>query len=491
MAAAVTLVWWRRDLRIHDHQALTAALQHGAVVGLFIHTPEHACLPGRRFEIPRGAGYWWMLRSLEQLQHQLQTLNIPLILRRGEPTTIIRELLDTLPQIVRCMWNRSYFPYQQTMDSQVEALLQARGIPWQSFASSLLYNPDTVKTNQQRVYAQFTPYYNKVRQLPPARSSHAPCPLNSGSAGAGDLNSESLKAWGLAPDQPAWAQQLQQQWQPGEPSALTALARFARPPAHAEYTSARDYPALAGTSRLSPHLAWGEVSHQRAYEHMRDQHAWLRQLTWREFSIYTLYHHPELVSEGAQASSFNIAFRDDADVAEDFKRFSRGQTGYPLVDAGMRELYATGWMHNRVRMLVACFLTKNLLIHWLHGARWFHDTLLDACVANNLAGWLWVIKGMPHYRLFNPVKQSQKFDPEGKYIKTWIPELAHVPAARIHDPHQQILATQQARRTSPTRTAAAPTYPPPMIDYSISRQRALAVYRRASQLSRTTTSTAS
>lgn len=483
MAAAVTLVWWRRDLRIHDHQALAAAVKFGPVVGLFIHSPEDAYLPGRRFEIPCGAGYWWMLRSLEQLEIRLRTLNIPLILRRGEPTTVIGELLDSPLHITRCMWNRSYFPYQQTIDSQVTTLLKARGIPWQTFASSLLYDPDTIKTAQHRVYTQFTPYYNKVKQLTPAPSLSAPQPTEASGAIPAEWRSESLKAWGLAQDQPAWAHQIQRRWQPGESSALNALNEFAHTPAH-EYASARDYPALTGTSHLSPYLAWGELSHHRAYTPMQNQDAWLRQLTWREFSIYTLYHHPELVSENAQASSFHIAFRDDDDVATDFQRWSRGLTGYPLVDAGMRELYATGWMHNRVRMLVACFLTKNLLIHWLHGARWFHDTLVDACVANNLAGWLWIIKGMPHYRLFNPVTQSQKFDPEGTYIKTWVPELAHVPVARIHDPHQQILATEQGRRA--LRTAIS--YPRPMVEYSATRQRALTVYRRASQLSRSTTS---
>ena len=256
-------------------------------------------------------------------------------------------------------------------------------------------------------------------------------------------------------------------------------------PSAANYAANRDKPAVNATSKLSPYLAFGEVSHHWVWQQLRsvawgDSSEFLRQLTWREYSIYQLYHHPHMVTEEADISSYGIAFRRDAAVASDFKAWCQGMTGYPLVDAGMRELYATGWMHNRVRMIVACFLTKNLLIHWLHGARWFHDTLVDACVANNLAGWQWIVKVMPYYRIFNPVLQSQKFDPEGVYIKTWVPELAHCSSITVHDPYQKILPAAKTG-SSPRPSASQDHYPWPIVDYKLSRQRALQVYQSARQ----------
>ena len=472
MTAALLL--FRRDLRLADNPALTAACAaHAQVLPVFIHTNyEHAADQDNAW--PAGAASrWWLHHSLASLRTQLHGLGANLHLRQGETLSVLLELIK-LSGARAVYWNRIYEPAAIAHDTRVKAALREHGIEVHSHAAALWSEPWQISTQQGDPYRVFTPYWRNLRaQL------HADVPLSEPAAAewlelAGSV---SLPALGLLP-RIRWDSELARTWQPGAHGAQEMLDLFCDDAIN-DYAHARDLPARHGTSRLSPHLHFGEISprqiHFALQAHVQrvdarrrpDIEPYLRELGWREFAHHLLYHFPHTATENfnSRFDGFAWAPADEAQLT----RWQQGRTGIPLVDAGMRELWHTGWMHNRVRMIVASFLTKNLRQHWLHGARWFWDTLVDADLANNTLGWQWVAgcgaDAAPYFRVFNPVTQAKKFDPQGIYLRRWLPELADAPLDLLHEPwkHPALL----------TRSG----YPAPMIDLAVSRQEALSAYQ--------------
>lgn len=460
------LVLFRRDLRLTDNPAWSAACtQHARVLPVFIHADDDAGSTG-------AASRWWLHHSLLALDHDLRDAGAALHLRRGEPLGTLRELIDRSGART-VYWNRLYEPAAIECDTRIKSALQADGIAVHSHNAALWCEPWQIATQQGQPYKVFTPYWRNLRAQLQA-TGPLPTPRVPGWR---DLSGNlPLAALELLP-RIAWADGLAASWQPGEAGAQELLEIFADD-AIGDYAHARDLPARHGTSRLSPHLHFGEISPRqihfeldlraRAADATRrpDIEPYLRELGWREFAHHLLYHFPHTPTD-----NFNPRFDDFPWASADqalLERWQRGRTGVPLVDAGMRELWHTGWMHNRVRMVVASFLTKNLRQHWQHGARWFRDTLVDADLANNTLGWQWVAgcgaDAAPYFRVFNPVTQAKKFDPDGVYLRRWLPELAAAPAALLHEPWKDAALLQRSG------------YPPPMVDLGQSRQQALDAY---------------
>jgi deoxyribodipyrimidine photo-lyase len=472
MTTAVVL--FRRDLRLADNPALVAACaRHTRILPVFIHTPhEHA--PGQDDPWPAGAASrWWLHHSLASLQAQLHQRHASLHLCQGDSLPVLLELIKQ-GGAQAVYWNRLYEPAAIARDTLIKTALREHGIEVQSHAASLWSEPWQISTQQGEPYRVFTPYWRNLRARVNATT---PLPEPAAPEWLTLPSSLPLVALGLLA-RIHWDSGLTETWQPGEQGAQEMLELFCDD-AVSDYAHARDLPARHGTSRLSPHLHFGEISprqiHFALHEHSQrvdarqrpDIEPYLRELGWREFAHHLLYHFPHTSTGNfnRRFDGFAWAPPDEAQLA----RWQQGRTGVPLVDAGMRELWHTGWMHNRVRMIVASFLTKNLRQHWLHGARWFWDTLVDADLANNTLGWQWVAgcgaDVAPYFRVFNPVTQAKKFDPEGIYLRRWLPELADAPLDLLHEPWKDpSLLTRGG-------------YPAPMIDLAASRQNALTAYQ--------------
>jgi Deoxyribodipyrimidine photolyase len=459
------LLWFRRDLRLADNPALRTALaQCERVIPLYIDTPE-ASDDG-------AAARWWLHHSLAALDESLQQKGSRLLRRRGDALEVLRAVARE-SGATAVYWNRLYEPAAIARDRTIKEALHADGLLAASHNALLLNEPWQLLKADGTPYRVFTPYWNAAQKrgfdlaLHAAPAALPPLPTA--------LHSEPLAALQLLP-RIRWDSGLAATWRPGEAEATARLAAFIEH-AVADYAEARDRPGQAGTARLSPHLHFGEVSPQRlmalVQQHLttrrdagliQNAESWLRQLVWREFSHQLLYHFPHTVNEPLDARFARFPWRSD--YMEDLSAWQHGDTGIPIVDAGMRELWHTGWMHNRVRMITASFLTKNLLIPWQEGARWFMDTLVDADLANNTLGWQWVAgcgaDAAPYFRIFNPVSQGEKFDPHGDYVRQWVPELAGLPDRYIHQPW-----------AAPIAPAG---YPAPRVDLKASRERALAAY---------------
>ncbi len=466
---STALVWLRRDLRLADHPALTAACAaHERVLPVYIHSPQEEA-PW----IPGAASCWWLHQSLQALGRSLPEQGGKLHIAAGET---LEELGRLIAQsgATAVYWTRCYEPALIERDSGIKAALRKRGISAESQPGNLLLEPWRISGSQQRPYRVFTPYWRKLAaQLTPSQPLPVVRPRHWVKL-AGSLRLEALR---LEPRLP-WAEGLAGAWRPGEAGAGETLRRFCAR-ALEDYASGRDRPAEPGTSRLSPHLHFGELT-PRQIDHALQRRlaragaaagasiaAYRRELGWREFAHHMLYHFPGTCERNfdRRFDSFRWAEADDRAL----QCWQRGLTGVPLVDAGMRQLWRTGWMHNRVRMIAASFLTKNLRLHWLHGARWFWDTLVDADLANNTLGWQWVAgsgaDAAPYFRVFNPLTQAARFDPEAIYLKHWLPELAALPARLLHEPWRDPSAL--------TRCG----YPEPMVDLKASRQSALEAYK--------------
>ena len=458
------LVWFRQDLRLKDNPAFIHACQaHANILPLYIYDKRHSVLGE--------AQAWWLHQSLQALGESLNEDELKLILRQGSSQEIIEELIEKL-SIDAVYWNRCYDPHSIQRDKKIKAKLASQGIEVQSFNGSLIHEPWTILNQSGTFFKVFTPYWKECRkQLTPPKalsSRHKPKALKA--------HSDALKSFALEPSRD-WAKRFPEFWTPGEKGALKKLQLFIH--RHLKgYKEKRNFPDLPATSRLSPHLHFGEISPWtivRATEmascdptiDTASVEHFLSELGWREFSIYLLYHFPKLPSNNFK-SEFDAFPWHNHPAA--FKRWQRGLTGYPIVDAGMRELLITGYMHNRVRMIVASFLTKGLFIDWRLGADWFLDHLVDADLASNSASWQWVAgsgaDAAPYFRIFNPILQSEKFDAKGHYIRRWLPELADVPDADIHAPWQA---------QSPI---SEDIYPKPMIDHQEARAKALAYYQQ-------------
>ena len=425
------LVWFRNDLRLNDQPALQAALRGGfKPVPLYIHAPEE------EGAWPAGAASdAWRHRSLLSLDADLRERGSRLSILRGPSLdALLRAAAECGAEAV--FWTRRYEPAIELRDAGIKRALRETGLRAESFNGSLMLEPWQVESKQGDPYRVFTPFWRTASAqlrmpaaVPAPERFHEMAPL----ADAVDI--EDLR---LAPDV-HWDEGFWRHWTPGEAGAHAALARFIEQ-ALPDYAQARDFPAYVGTSHLSPHLHFGELSPWQIARSIRQFPAagdvYLRQLGWREFANHVLHHFPETPESNFNQRFDGFPWAEAPDATLDAWR--HGRTGVPIVDAGMRELWETGWMHNRVRMIVASFLTKNLRAHWHHGAAWFWDTLIDANLANNTLGWQWVagtgVDAAPYIRVFNPVLQSQRFDPGGEYIARWIPELSGLAAKERHAP---------------------------------------------------------
>ncbi len=449
-----SLVWFRDDLRLADNPALQAALERGKpIVAVYVLDEES---PGIR---PLGgAARWWLHGSLTVLADSLERLGGRLTLRRGPAEGVVAGLAASVGADA-VFWNRRYGAAEREVDTHLKAALTVGGTVARSFAGSLLFEPWTIQTGQGGTYSVFTPFWRACTAGPPPRAPH-PAP-DSISGFPDEILSDTLEDWALLPARPDWAIGLREAWQPGEASAHRLLETFLHE-SLARYADERDEPAQAVTSRLSPHLRWGEISPFQiwhATEHARigltgraqaSATRFLTEVGWREFSYHVLFHNPSLatVNLRPEFDAFPWPQLDERAL----EAWQQGRTGIALVDAGMRELWRTGSMHNRVRMVAASFLIKNLLIDWRLGEQWFWDTLVDADAASNPFGWQWVAgsgaDAAPYFRVFNPELQAKKFDPNGEYIRQNVPEWG------------------------------TDVYPAPIVDLGETRQAALAAYEQ-------------
>ncbi len=469
------LHWFRRDLRVTDNPALAAALGNGSVVAVYVHAPEE-----EGDWAPGAASRWWLHHSLSALRSRLAACGIPLVIRSGPTLEALRALArDCGARAVH--WNRLYEPALTRRDTEIKQRLREDGLRVESHCAHLLHEPWTVTTQAGGAYRAFTPFWRACRQrFDPEPPRPGPAARGEGEplSGVGSLSVGDLQ---LLPTI-RWDAGLQASWTPGEEGATQALDRFLEK-GLAHYADGRDRPASPLTSRLSPHLHFGEIGPRQVWQAVgqrmaegrpgleRGGEAFLRELGWREFAHHVLYHNPDLPDEPLDRRFASFPW-----AGQDHRAWRRGETGIPLVDAGMRELWHTGWMHNRVRMVVGSLLVKNLRRPWQSGERWFWDTLVDADLANNSLGWQWVAgsgaDAAPFFRIFNPVRQGGRFDPEGEYVRRWVPELQGLPDAHIHAPWQ---APESVRRQA--GVALGEDYPAPVVDLRESRQDALSAFR--------------
>jgi len=473
---STTILWLRQDLRLADNPALEAACHSKTLVPVYIHDPAlHDRWP------PGAASNWWLHHSLSALDRDLQQNGSRLILRAGATAEVLRDLIKNCEATGIC-WNRRYEPSLANIDRELEELLQADGVEVQTFNAGLLFEPWEIqrdaKGESHAAYRVFTAYWRACyRAGVPGVMHERPHKLPVCSK---KILSENLQDLGLLP-RIRWDAGLHEHWQPGEKGAVIRLEQFLDD-SLCDYSDARDRPAASGTSMLSPHLHFGEIGPRQVFQAVQQRErdvkgtgavsleAFLRQIGWREFAHHLLFYFPHTDRQPLNIRFEGFPWRQD--YSDDLAAWQQGVTGIPLVDAGMRELWHTGWMHNRVRMVVASFLTKNLLIPWQEGAAWFWDTLVDADLANNSLGWQWVAgcgaDAAPYFRIFNPVLQGEKFDPDGAYVRRWVPELNNLPTRYIHKPW----SAPQSMHVHCTG------YPPPLVDLKSSRERALACYRR-------------
>ncbi len=480
VSAPPSIVWLRHDLRLSDQPALGAALARGgAVVPVFILDEA-----GEGNWAPGGASRWWLHHALADFEAQLRELGLPLVLRVGASLAELRAVAAAIGAGA-VFWNRRYEPAIRERDAAIKAALREQGLEARSFTGGLLFEPGTVLNKTGKPFQVFTPFWRHLQTL----EVPAPVPLDDEllRARAPDLElrrkveslGQVLDALGLLP-KIRWDAGLAAAWEPTRVAALRRLSDFAAG-AVAAYPTERDRPDHDGTSRLSPYLRHGQLSPREVWSGVLGSEArigpipeklakYLAEIAWREFSYHLLFHFPHLPSEPLRAEYAAFPWEPDAKAQ---RAWERGRTGYPTVDAGMRQLYETGWMHNRVRMVVASLLVKHLLQPWQAGAAWFWDTLVDADLASNTQGWQWAAgcgaDAAPYFRIFNPMTQGAKFDPHGDYVRRWVPELAALPPEVIHQPWEADGAT--LRRAG---VRLGESYPLPIIDHKVGRQRALA-----------------
>jgi len=451
---APALVWFRDDLRVSDHPALATAARSGRPV-------LAAYVLDEKSERPLGgAARWWLAGSLEALAADLRVLGVSLVLRRGRADVEIAALARE-SGAAAVHWNRRYRQAAAALDDELAARLRCEGVAVEVHEGDLLFEPAAIRSGSGEPYQMFTPFWRAcLAASPPARPVPGPKRLT---AHTPALASATLAEWRLRPSAPDWAAGLRAAWTPGERAARRRLRRFLER-GLARYARERDYPAKAATSGLSPYLRWGEISPRQVWHAVAAEGvdaAFLRELGWREFAAHVLWRAPDLATTPLRPEYARFPWRSDARA---LTAWQRGRTGYPLIDAGMRELWSTGVMHNRVRMAAASFLVKHLLLPWQVGEAWFWDTLVDADHASNPLNWQWVagcgIDAAPYFRIFNPVLQARKFDPDGAYIRRWVPKLASLSVREIHAP------------------SAVPGYPQPVVDHASARQRALVALAR-------------
>jgi deoxyribodipyrimidine photo-lyase len=473
--ASTALVWFRRDLRLADNPALSAAVERAEhVVAVYVHSPAE------EGEWRQGAASdWWLHHSLLRLDEDLRRRGIGLTVRRGDSARALADLARETGAS-QVYWNRVYDPTLVARDTALKQALREQGLVCESFNGSLLHEPWEVRTAQGGPYKVFTPFWRSCQ----ARLDAQPAPLRAPDRLTGPTRpprSELLAVLGLLPRIP-WDQGLLAAWTPGEAGAHARLEEFCDEWI-AGYDEGRNRPDQPASSRLSPYLRFGEISPRQCLvaarnavvdqpEARKSADSFVREIGWREFAYHLLHHFPHTTTAPLDERFERFAWDADQRLLE---AWHRGATGYPIVDAGMRELWATGWMHNRVRMIVASLLTKNLRQPWLAGARWFWDTLVDADLASNTLGWQWTAgcgaDAAPFFRIFNPVLQAERYDPQRVYLRRWLPELARLPDGWVHRPWQA-----PADVLAAAGVTLGATYPHPVVDFPASRNAALAAY---------------
>lgn len=462
-----TLVWLRNDLRIADNPALSAALDGGGdVSAVYIHETDQSLRP------IGSAARWWLHHSLNAIAADLTRLGIELEVVRGDTASSVTRAAGQR-DATRVVWNRRYAPAQRELDANIKSALREKGIEVRSYAGNALVEPFDISTANGRPYSVYSPFWKTLRHRDIARPLPAPEVRTRSRQPQVDAEYEA----------PQWSRKFARSWTVGEAAAVARLGEFLDEVV-ADYPDGRDRPALGATSRLSPHLAFGEISPrqvwhaaqaaaQAAPEKAGAIDKFLSELGWREFNYHQLYHREDIATVSMQEKFANMRWRSDPEALDAWRR---GQTGIPVIDAGMRELWETGYMHNRVRMLVASLLAKNLLIDWREGEAWFWDCLVDADIANNPGNWQWVagsgLDAAPYFRIFNPVTQGERFDAGGAYVRRWVPEIASLPDKWLHHPWDapsDVLAQVGVK--------LGETYPAPIVDLAETRSRALAAFQ--------------
>jgi len=482
---AVTILWFRHDLRLDDNPALAAAAARGSIVPVFIWAPEEEA-PWE----PGAASRWWLHGSLEKLSAALAQAGAALVIRRGPSLEALRSLAAECAA-THIAWNRRYEPAVVKRDTAITKALTADGLDVESFNGGLLYEPVHIATKEGKPYQVFTPFWRSLlARSEPDEPVRAPRTLLAAKPVKKTQKTVAAAELDLVPTIP-WDTTMQKTWSPGEAAATKRLETFLAKRL-AVYGTERDRPDHDGTSTLSAHLHFGEISPRRVWHAVRaaaggrpaaqitgDAEVFLRELGWREFAHHLLYHFPHTTDAPLRSDYARFPWVSDP---VGLRAWQRGRTGYPMVDAGMRQLWGSGWMHNRVRMIVSSFLVKDLRVSWLEGARWFWDTLVDADLAANTLGWQWAAgcgaDAAPYFRIFNPTTQGEKFDPDGGYIRTWVPELARLSTADIHAP-----AEADERSLEKAGVTLGHDYPEPIVDHGEARKLALEALKKVSQSS--------
>lgn len=468
------IIWFRDDLRLSDNPALDAAANSGRkIICIFVHDEG-----SKGLRPLGGAARWWLHGALQELDDALRGLGGRLYVHRGIASVLVPQLAAD-SKAAAVYWNRRYGAAERRVDEAVKTALETQRLEARSFNGHLLYEPWSIKTKSGTPFRVFSAFWRAAHEAgEPGQPLGVPSRLNlfNGPCGLTSTTGVQLADLALEPSSPDWAVGLRSNWRRGEAGAQAQLELFLEEHLN-EYADLRDFPERSATSRLSPYLRFGNISPRQLWHAaeaaahasnpamQRNLEKFQCELGWREFSYHLLYYNPEMGSENLQTRFDSMLWRTDAKA---LRAWQQGKTGYPLVDAGMRELWATGWMHNRVRMVVASFLVKHLLIDWRQGEAWFWDTLVDADPANNAASWQWVAgsgaDAAPYFRVFNPVLQGEKFDPDGRYVKRWLPELADVLPSVIHRPWQL-----------PSKIEA---YAGRIVEHDGARQRALDAFKR-------------
>ncbi|MFC4891474.1 cryptochrome/photolyase family protein [Pseudofrancisella aestuarii] len=458
----ISLYWFRQDLRLTDNPALHEAVKSDKTIAIYIHDEKY----------PIGsASKLWLSKSLKKLD---ESLNNKLNIYKGSPKDIIEKLTKE-NNITNVYWNRCYDKYSIKRDSEIKKLLQNNDIDVKTFNGSLLLEPWQCLKDDNTHYKVFTAFYKKLIQIKP----YVP---NLSKANVINLikleNSISLENLELTKPKHSW-QRIINFWEVGEKAAQLKLEEFIEDKIN-NYKEARDYPSMDSTSKLSPHLHFGEISPSQIFNAIYQNNVssnhehFIRELTWRDFSYYLMYYYPDFDTKNINEKFDNFEWDNNLKL---LKRWQEGQTGIPIVDAGMRELWQTGYMHNRVRMIVASFLVKNCLIHWKYGEEWFFDCLFDADIANNCASWQWVagcgMDAAPYFRIFNPALQAQKFDSKGDYIRKYVPEISKLPNKYLAEPW-----TTKPEILEKANIQLGKTYPYPIVDLKTSREKALEQYKK-------------
>ena len=471
------IYWLRQDLRLADNQALLHAASLGPVVPVFIWDKDAAYNPG-------GASRWWLHQALIDLADSFKKYDVPLILRQGDPEQVLLAIAKE-SGAKNIVWCRGYEPGLRESDARIMAVLDKAGVTVDIRNGFLLHEPESIKNGSGNPYRVYTPFSKACRASGPVP---APLPAPKKLENVKGIKSDKLEDWKLVPRTAVWPKGLAQAWQVGEKAGHMQLKNFVAETL-GDYKVGRNHPDKDHTSRLSPYLHFGHISPRQAWhaiekaQHQGDgvisgsAERYLLELLWREFAWHLIFHFPDMDRRPLNPAFANFPWHSDATA---LKAWQRGMTGYPIVDAGMRQLWQTGWMHNRVRMIVASFLIKHLLIDWRTGMDWFWDTLVDADFANNSVSWQWVAgcgaDAAPYFRIFNPILQGKKFDVKGDYVRKFVPELAGLSPEYIHEPW-----TAPADMLKKANIKLGQTYPEPIVEHNKARKRALTALKEMRQ----------